>query len=87
MDRNELKIQALLERISTITSSYENQDAERRIDITILTGEKQDLLTQVEELTAQVTEVRQELENVTATYVGEEAVGDVPQEENSDTSN
>ena len=35
----ELKVQALLERISTQAATYENQDAERRISITYLEQE------------------------------------------------
>jgi len=40
-DRKDLKVQALLERISQIIAQYENQDAERRIDITMLSEQLQ----------------------------------------------
>jgi len=50
MDRNELKVKALLERVSVLTSQYENQDADRRVEITVLTQQVQDLQREVENL-------------------------------------
>ena len=43
MDRKELKIQALLEKVSSLTTSYENQLADFRVEITILSQELQEL--------------------------------------------
>lgn len=52
LDRNQLKVQALLERVSNLTRQYEDQDAERRVDITSLglqLQEAQEKLKQYEE--------------------------------------
>lgn len=53
-DRKDLKIQALLEKISKITSAYENQEADYRVDITLLVAENEKLSKQLEELEAPV---------------------------------
>lgn len=50
MDRNELKIQALLERISNLTANYENQVAELRVDLTLVTRDKEQLQEQFNSL-------------------------------------
>lgn len=39
VDRKDLKIQALLERVSSLTTQYENQAAEFRVEITVLSEE------------------------------------------------
>lgn len=39
MDRNALKVQALLEKISLITARYENELADARVDYTLLKAE------------------------------------------------
>lgn len=43
MDRNELKIQALLEKISNLTTNYENQVADLRVELHIRTQENEEL--------------------------------------------
>lgn len=43
MDRNELKVQALLEKVSSLTANYENQAADYRVEITLLTQKIQEL--------------------------------------------
>lgn len=43
MDRNELKIQALLEKLSNLTANYENQIADLRVDITLTSIELEEL--------------------------------------------
>ena len=48
MDRNELKIQALLEKISSLTANYENQVADYRVEITLLTQRVEELENQQE---------------------------------------
>lgn len=48
MDRNELKIQALLEKISSLTAQYENQAADYRVEITFLTQRVEELEKQQE---------------------------------------
>lgn len=48
MDPKDLKIAALLERIASLASQYEDQDADRRVEITILSQENQQLKAQLE---------------------------------------
>lgn len=40
-DRRDLKIQALLEKISSLTANYENQIADLRVDFTISERDKE----------------------------------------------
>lgn len=49
MDRNELKVQALLEKISSLTANYENQVADLRVEVTIVTHERDELLAEKED--------------------------------------
>lgn len=49
MDRNELKIQALLEKISSLTANYENQVADYRVEITLLSQRVEELEKQQED--------------------------------------
>lgn len=39
LDRKDLKIQALMERIAQLTAEYENKVAELRIEVTYLSAE------------------------------------------------
>jgi uncharacterized protein YeeX (DUF496 family) len=39
LDKKDLKIQALLERVSTLTAQYENQVSDLRVDVTLLSQE------------------------------------------------
>lgn len=50
MDRNELKIQALLEKISNMTAQYENQIADLRVDLTIISQDRDQLRAQLDSL-------------------------------------
>lgn len=50
VQREKLKNQALIERLSAITAQYENQDAERRVDITLLSDEIKRLTQELEEV-------------------------------------
>lgn len=43
MDKNELKVQALLEKISNMTAQYENQIADLRVALTISEMEREQL--------------------------------------------
>lgn len=43
IDRNELKVQALLEKISNLTANYENQIADLRVELTIISEELREL--------------------------------------------
>lgn len=64
MDRNELKVQALLEKISSLTTGYENQVADLRVEITMLSNElqhtQQELASAVEKLSGETDEVSEE---------------------------
>lgn len=53
MDKNALKVQALLEKISELVSNYENRCADLRVDITLLAADRDALLEQVKTLTEQ----------------------------------
>lgn len=61
-DRNTLKIQALLEKISNMTAQYENQAADMRVDFTLISQERDMLQARVKELEApsETTEANQE---------------------------
>lgn len=58
MDRNELKVQALLEKISSLTTGYENQIADLRVEITMLA---ENLQQTQNELSRVVTEGQDEV--------------------------
>lgn len=64
MDRNELKTQALLEKISSLTTNYENQIADLRVEVTMLSNElqhtQQELASAVEKLSGDTDEVFEE---------------------------
>lgn len=49
-DRKDLKVQALLERVSNLTAQYENQAADLRVEYTFLEQEYQKALTELEAL-------------------------------------
>lgn len=42
-DRKDLKIQALLEKLSSITTSYENKEADLRVELTLVTQELEEV--------------------------------------------
>ena len=50
MDKKDLKNQALLETVSEITTNYENRVADLRVEVTVLTAEKQALEEEVKRL-------------------------------------
>lgn len=68
-NRLELKNQALLEKISSLTTNYENQVADLRVEITILSNELQSAQTElsaaVERLNKaeEISEVSEEAED------------------------
>jgi hypothetical protein len=43
MDRKDLKIEALLQRITTLTAQYENQVADLRVELTLTTRELEEI--------------------------------------------
>jgi len=45
----ELKVQALLERVSTLTADYENKVADLRVELTALAAENASLMQMLEE--------------------------------------
>ena len=57
MDKNELKNQALLERISSLTTQLENQVADLRVELTITSQER-------DQLKAELDSLKSELENL-----------------------
>lgn len=50
LDRKDLKIQALLEKVSNLTTQYENQVADLRVDLTIVSQECEQLRQRIGEL-------------------------------------
>lgn len=50
MDRKDLKIEALLQRVSSLTTEYENRVADLRVELTLEAQERQDAQTRVAEL-------------------------------------
>lgn len=52
MDRNELKVQALLEKVSRLTTSYENDNADLRVELTLVTSDRDRLQAELEQLKA-----------------------------------
>jgi uncharacterized protein YeeX (DUF496 family) len=59
MDRKDLKIQALLEKVSKLTTDYENQAADYRVEITMLSQQLQETqqeLARVREASAETEE-------------------------------
>ena len=62
LDRKDLKIQALLEKISNLTTTYENQIADLRVDLTVVDSERSDesqaLNAEIDRLNAVVAELQ-----------------------------
>lgn len=52
----ELKTQALLERISNLTAEYENKVADLRVELTLVTQERDSLLQEVNTLRENVVQ-------------------------------
>lgn len=50
--KQELKIRALLEKISSLTTNYENQVADLRVELTLVTEQLEQLAQQMEEMRA-----------------------------------
>lgn len=46
MDRNELKIMALRERVAQLTAEYEDKVADLRVELTIVSQERDELLAE-----------------------------------------
>lgn len=55
-DRKDFKIQALLEKISSLVTNYENEVSDYRVEITLLTREVQRLREQYEDKDAEETQ-------------------------------
>lgn len=49
-DRKDLKIQALLEKVSELTTSYENRVADLRVELTLAGEQLQEANTQIQQL-------------------------------------
>ncbi len=76
MNSAELKSQGLLGRIAKITSTYENEIADLRVDFTLLSQE-------AERLTKENEELRAENESLKLQSLNTEVVDEVPQEDPS----
>lgn len=63
MDKNELKVQALLEKISTLTTQYENQVADLRVELTLTSQERDSLKFEVEQLRTEHVEAEESEES------------------------
>lgn len=48
IDRNELKVQALTERVAQLTAEYENKIADLRVELTVVTNESQERISELE---------------------------------------
>lgn len=49
MDKNELKVIALRERIAQLTAEYEDKVADLRVALTISEAEKEELINQIKD--------------------------------------
>jgi uncharacterized protein YeeX (DUF496 family) len=52
MDRKDLKIEALRQRVASLTAQYEDQVADLRVDLTLLSEENENLNKRIQELEA-----------------------------------
>lgn len=59
MDRTELKVKALLERVSNLTTEYENKVADLRVELTVVSQERD---AEVEALRNTVAELQASLD-------------------------
>lgn len=59
MDRTELKVKALLERVSNLTTEYENKVADLRVELTVVSQERD---AEVEALRNTVAELQAQLD-------------------------
>lgn len=56
-DRKDLKAQALLERVTALTTQYENVNADLRVEVTVLTSSNKELQDEVVRLQTQIEEL------------------------------
>jgi hypothetical protein len=54
LDRKDLKIQALTERIAHLTAEYENKVSDLRVELTITSAERDGYQQEVEQLKSEV---------------------------------
>lgn len=66
-DRKDLKIQALLEKVSSLTTNYENQVADLRVEVTLLTDALQLIQSQLPQDEAQESDTDVSEEDTDAT--------------------
>lgn len=59
MDRNELKNQALLERVSELATQYENRVADLRVEVTLQSQELVGKSAEIERLKHELAELRE----------------------------
>ena len=58
VDRKDLKIQALLEKVSSLTTNYENTAADLRVELTITVNDNARLKAENDQLRAEVEDLR-----------------------------
>lgn len=63
-DRKDLKIQALLEKVSELTTNYENKIADLRVEITVKDQDLKNSQTQIESLRVALEQKEAEVEVV-----------------------
>lgn len=64
LDRKDLKIEALRQKVAKIVTDYEDKEADLRVEVTLLANERDQLQSRVNELEAQLvpTEVQEDTE-------------------------
>lgn len=60
MDRKDLKIQALLDKITELTRNYENNIADLRVEVTIIHQENAELQREIERMRGIDAETQEE---------------------------
>lgn len=63
MDKSELKVRALLERISEITTTHENRNADLRVEITTQAQTIDELRNEVERLNSELAATKVDSED------------------------
>lgn len=68
MDRKDLKIEALLQRVASLTAEYENRVADLRVELTEQAQQNADLQGRVAELEQERKSLEESTENTEADY-------------------
>lgn len=62
LDRKDLKSQALLEKVSQLTTQYENQIADLRVELTVVQYENENLRQELESTKSEETDAPEKKE-------------------------